>query len=278
MRLPLSSLAGLRIGCVRYLNARPLIEPYLDALASHGEAAPNVHFDHPSALAAQLSAGELDIALVPLFEALRSPESPIIKGVSISATGPVWSVFVAHKEEDPAAITDIVLDPASLTSANLCRVLFAERQERQPRYHREGKGPATAARLLIGNQAIEFRDQEGDCWHYLDLAQEWQRLEGGLPFVFAVWLMRPDLPPPADPGEIAAAFRCIAAEGLQHVETIAARHASGYAPGFSHRYLTEHIRFGMGPQEKQAMARFRELLIRHNRLQPELSEKPFIFV
>jgi len=277
MKHPFSSLDGLRIGCVRYLNARPLIEPYLDAPVTSGHTA--VHFDHPSALASQLASGELDVALVPVFEALRNPESPIVEGVTISATDPVWSVFVAHREPDPAAITDIVLDPASLTSANLCRVLFAERQERQPRFHREGEGPTDAARLLIGNQAIRFREkEESEGWHYLDLAEEWQRLQGGLPFVFAVWLMRPDLPAHADHAAIAAAFRCIAAEGLEHVEAIAARHAAAYAPGFSHRYLTEHIRFGMGTREKQAMALFRELLIRHHRLQPEVGEKPFIFM
>ena len=46
-----SALHALRIGCVRYLNSQPLIHGY------DGE----VRLDHPSALARELAAGQLDV-------------------------------------------------------------------------------------------------------------------------------------------------------------------------------------------------------------------------
>src|SRR5437764_5450702 len=105
----------LRIGCVKYLNARPLIRGW------PGE----VDFDHPSALCKRLADGELDVALVSSFEFLRNPIYRIVDEVSISSDGPVYSVVVAHRGEI-GRIKEIELDPASETSANLLRCLIAE--------------------------------------------------------------------------------------------------------------------------------------------------------
>src|ERR1051326_6727271 len=105
----------LRIGCVKYLNARPLICGWPG----------NVEFDHPSALCQRLASGHLDVALVFRFEFLRNPIYRIIDGVSISSDGPVHSVVVAHR----GALSDIEqieLDPASETAENLLRCLLAE--------------------------------------------------------------------------------------------------------------------------------------------------------
>jgi predicted solute-binding protein len=76
----------LRIGCVKYLNARPLIHGW------PGE----VVFDHPSVLCERLAAAQLDVALVSSFEFLRNPVYTLVDGISISSNGPVHSVFVAH--------------------------------------------------------------------------------------------------------------------------------------------------------------------------------------
>src|SRR5438128_7973650 len=105
----------LRIGCVKYLNARPLIRDWSG----------DVDFDHPSALCRRLAAGQLDVALVSSFEFLRNPIYRIVDDVSISSDGPVYSVVVAHRDEF-SNIEDIELDPASETAVNLLRCLLAE--------------------------------------------------------------------------------------------------------------------------------------------------------
>src|SRR5207249_2161289 len=68
------SVSSLRIGCVKYLNARPLIRGWLGG----------VEFDHPATLCKRLAKGELDVALVSSFEFLRNPIYRIVDDVSIS--------------------------------------------------------------------------------------------------------------------------------------------------------------------------------------------------
>ncbi len=237
------ALAAVRVGCVQYLNSKPLI---------YGCDAPVV-FDHPSGLARDLSRGALDVALVPVFEALRNPPWLAVDDVAIACDGPVFSVFLAHRGP-LAEVRQIALDPASLTSVHLLKVLLAEFHDLHPDYDPE----SNETQLLIGNQAIDFRTANPTGWHFLDLGAEWKRCTG-LPFVFALWLMRPTLPTAA---AIAAELRAIKQDGLAHLPEIVCRDL-GHDPGASMRYLTEQIRFACGPREKAGLAKFGELLERH---------------
>jgi predicted solute-binding protein/REP element-mobilizing transposase RayT len=107
----------VRIGCVKYLNARPLI---------HGWGGGAIDFDHPAALCRKLHRGDLDVALVSSLEFLRRPIYRIVDGVSISSRGEVYSVIVAHGGE-LARVKQIELDPASETSVALLRCLLGQR-------------------------------------------------------------------------------------------------------------------------------------------------------
>ena len=245
------ALRGLRIGCVRYLNSRPLIAPYDGPVV----------LDHPSVLAAALERGELDVALVPVFEALRLPGYVAVDGVSISSLGPVWSVILAYQGA-LSAIRQVALDPASRTSVHLCKLFFAEGGASIPEYVPE-PAPPGAARVLIGNQAIAFRELHGGQYQILDFGEEWTR-RTGLPFVFAVWLIRPEV---QDPGRVAAAFREIARRGRAQIPEIVARHREHHAE-FALRYLTEYIRFDLGAAEKEGIEKFRSLLCKHALLPP----------
>ena len=86
---PYAALRKLRIGCVKYLNSRPLICAY-DG---------RVIFEHPSVLARMLAARELDAALVPTFETLRSPNYQLVDNAAIACDGPVYSVILAYRGE-----------------------------------------------------------------------------------------------------------------------------------------------------------------------------------
>ena len=246
------ALTGLRIGCVQYLNSKPLIHGY------DGE----VRFDHPSGLARDLAAGALDAALVPIFEALRGPRYRVADGVAIASDGPVFSVFLAHRGP-LAEVRTIALDPASRTSAHLLQVLLAEFHGMRPQCVDPREFPGTPdAELLIGNQALDFRLADAGRHRLLDLGEEWQR-RTGLPFVFAAWLLRPELP---DAPAIAEDFRRLKNEGVAAIPAIAAAEPD---PVLAARYLTQHIRFDLGEREKAGIARFAELLAKH-RLIPRL--------
>ncbi len=253
-----AALHDLRIGCVRYLNAQPLIHAWT------GE----VTLDHPSRLAEMLARGELDVALVPVFAALRAPEFCIADGVSISARGAVFSVFLAFRGK-LADVKSIALDPASRTSCHLLKCLLAEFHAMQPRFV---IAPENAdAQLLIGNQAIAFRQKHGAEFSYLDLGEEWL-LRTRLPFVFAVWLMRPDVP---DASRVANALRELKQRGLTQIDEIA-KAQKDFAPEFARRYLTENIRFDLGEDEKAGITRFRELLAKYEFIAPVTADLRFV--
>ena len=241
----------LRIGCVKYLNARPLI--------LGGPA--DVVLDHPSVLCAQLARGELDVALVSSFEFLRNPIYRIVDGISISSDGPVYSVVVAHVGEISAA-EQIELDPAAETSGNLLRCLLSELKLR-PRFVATSTSSLAKvrARLLIGDQAVRFRQQHGNEFQFWDLGENWQKLVG-VPFVYALWLLRPEV---VDPKSVADRLRALRNKNLADIDNLIAAEKE-FDRGFCGRYYREHLRFSFGEREKKGLRTFQELCQKHDLL------------
>src|SRR5205807_1941276 len=106
-------------------------------------------------------------------EAARNPIYRIVDDVSISSAGPVYSVIVAHQGEI-SQVEEIELDPAAETSVNLLRCLLAELNV-NPRFVPKSTAsiPERRARLLIGDQAIRFRQKHEKDFHFWDLAEQW---------------------------------------------------------------------------------------------------------
>ena len=288
-------MKSLRIGCVKYFNARPLI---------HGWPG-DVDFDHPSALCQRLADGELDVALVSSFEFLRNPIYQIVDNVSISSDGPVYSVVVAHRD-DISAVEEIELDPASQASVNLLRCLLAERKL-TPRLLRNmdlqsvrpaglqpaDEGPAESisaghtgspsrvrpvadnvpmfrGRLLIGDQAIAFRQEHAGEFQFWDLGEQWKKLTR-LPFVYALWLIRPEI---ADPEQIANRLRALRDQNMASLDQVIGEALARVGRGhrmelnreFLRRYYREHLRFDFGKGEKEGLQRFATLCATHGLL------------
>lgn len=247
---------SLRLGCVKYLNARPLIRGW------EGQ----VCFDHPSALCRQLAAGELDVALLSSFEYLRHPIYSVVDQVAVASDGPVFSVVLAHigpVEE----LREVVIDPASETSVNLLRCLLGERGL-APAYVEKGELSATRGRLLIGDQAIRFREQAGDEVHFLDLGAAWKE-QTGLPFAYALWLIRPEY---AQKQEVAEALRDLARTNLAHLDEIIAEQPETER-AFARFYFRECLRFSFGKAEQQGFQKFAETCAQQ-KLLPQLPPAP----
>jgi predicted solute-binding protein len=249
-------LKSVRVGCVKYLNARPLIRGWPG----------KVEFDHPSALCQRLAKGQLDVALVSSFEFLRNPIYRIVDDVSISSDGPVYSVVVAHRCKF-SNIEEIELDPASETAVNLLRCLLAELGLTA---RLTGTAPGNAglslARLIIGDQAITFRQNHAGEFQFWDLGGQWKKLTG-LPFVYALWLIRPEVP---DAKSIAQRLRGLRDENLADIPVIVSDAVADVADNkqeitqeFLDRYYNEHLRFGFGTREKQGLQTFADLCERH---------------
>ena len=241
-------MTALRIGCVRYLNARPLI---------HGWETP-VDFDHPSALCAKLARGELDCAFVSSFEFLRNPIYTIVDDVAVGANGPVESVFLAHRAP-LQSLREVAVDPASRTSVNLLHCLFAE----AGLIARLVEDTSADARLLIGDQALRFRHQHGDAYSYRDLGAWWKELTA-LPFVFALWLIRPEYEDAASLADHLRAVRDANVAGLKRLAAV----QSDFSPEFCQHYFRDCLRFHFAEREKEGLMKFRSLCQRHGILPP----------
>src|ERR687886_591531 len=187
----------IRVGAVNYLNTKPLIEG-LASFAPHAE----LHLDLPSRLADRLAAGDLDVGLIPVIEYFRAGTYTVVPGVSIASRGPVLSVTLFSRVPWPD-VRSVALDEGSRTSAALARILLEKKYGVRAQAVQLPMGVAaddmpTDAVLLIGDRAMKA------CLpgfaHPHDLGQErfdWT----GLPFVYAVWAVRPG----ADLGGVANA-------------------------------------------------------------------------
>ncbi len=258
----------MRIGAVNYLNSKPLV-------CGLNELSPAVRltYDLPSRLADSLAAGRLDVALVPSVEFFRSPENRIVSDACVACRGPVLSVKLFFRVP-PNKVRRVALDEGSRTSSALTQILLAELCGVRPRWETLpiGCGLASSdadAVLLIGDRAIICRqgDKEtrrqgetgaSDFCDVWDLGERWCHWTG-LPFVFAMWVARPDV----DVSEVAAILSAARDEGIRQVAQIASGEAAamGISMQLAIEYLRDTLHFALGREECEGLQRFYELCV-----------------
>ena len=246
-------MAAVRVGAVTYLNARPL---YRGLAAASDLIA--LELDHPSRLADRLAAGDLDVALIPSVEYFRGAASgyQVLPGFAIAARGPVWSVKLFARTRFHE-IRRLALDAGSRTSRALARVWLAEAHGVRPPIIEDlpiGVSPleSTAdAVLVIGDRAMKV--PEAGFEQVVDLGAAWVGLTG-LPFVFALWVVRPGV----DLGELPVILEACRARGLAEADQIALEHASrlGLRPSDCYDYLTHVLSYELGRPELDGLKLF----------------------
>ena len=241
------SLAPFRVGSVGYLNAVPLTRGLED----------EVTYTTPSRLAEMLRRDELDAALVSVVEVLFNDRYDILDGIAIASLGEVRSVLLAHRKPLDE-VTEIYCDAASLTSVQLLRVVLAERglnPEFRPLASYDFAALPDYA-MLIGDPALDFAlgQREHEIW---DLGAAWYELTN-LPFVYAVWALRRGV----ENAPLRAALREARDFGLDTLDHII-RTRTDYTYEFRKDYLSWHIHYHLGSDEKRGLVKFIELLRRH---------------
>ena len=242
------SLAPFRVGSVPYLNAVPLTRGIEEQIL----------FVTPSKLAEMLQKDELDAALVSVTEVLFNDRYDILDGIAVASLGEVKSVFLAHRRPIEE-VTEVFCDTASLTSVNLLRVLLAERglrPEFKPLESYEFAALPDYA-MLIGDRALDFlrATRQHEIW---DLGAAWYE-RTGLPFVYAVWALRRGV----ENGRLRRQLREAKSFGLDTLDSIISSRAE-YDYDFRKDYLGWHIHYHLGADEKRGLAKFIELLRKHD--------------
>ena len=193
--------------------------------------------DAPSRLIQQLRAGEIDAALASSVEAFRHPYQ-VVDHIGICSRGAVHSVR-AFRRAGP--IRTVGLDTSSETSVALLRVLLAGPLGAGADCTFERVAPTTAPDalphdlvLMIGDCGL---DADPGTRQVIDLGAAWTEWTG-LPFVFAVWMIRPGID--AQP---------IAARLLQARED---------ARGLPRSEREAGVHYDVGEDERAGLRRFRD--------------------
>jgi len=243
----LQSLAPFRVGSVRYLNAVPLTRGVEE----------EVVYATPSELAELLQRDQLDAALVSVTEVLFKNRYDVLDGIAIASLGEVKSVLLAHTKP-LGEMREVFCDTASLTSVELLRVLLAERGLK-PQFKPLPSYELTSLpdyALLIGDPALDLLRAPGrhDLW---DLGAAWYELTK-LPFVYAVWALRRGV----ENSTLRRQLREARDFGLDTLDLII-RGRTDYDYDFRKDYLSWHIHYHLGTDEKRGLAKFIDLLRKH---------------
>jgi chorismate dehydratase len=187
----------LKIGEIKYANLYPVYE----TLRRHFDCSRYEFVQGvPSDLNRMLRAGAVDISASSSVEYLLHRDVyDYMPGHSISARGAVHSIILFSKH--PLGALDhkkIAVTSDSDTSFLLLRVLLEHFERKTPEYIRTTAPLADVmatcdACLLIGDAALRESAADNGLRMY-DLGALWTD-RTALPFVFALWTVRKDLPP-----------------------------------------------------------------------------------
>lgn len=247
----------IRIGAVSYLNSRPLIYGL--------DSAPDVQLslDVPARLLDGLRSGQYDVALLPIIDYQRMEGLVLVPAGGIGCDGATLTVqlFARRPIEQTSALA---CDPESHTSVALVQIILAERFGIEPRCIDLGQATSdpTEARLLIGDKVV--CEQPAGFDHRLDLGSAWKELTGR-PFVFAAWVARREFANSGAAGELMRRLRSAREQGLAAVKQIVRDVALplGWPEQLAQEYLTQNLKYDIGPEQLDAIGHFFELAARH---------------
>jgi chorismate dehydratase len=130
---------------------------------------------------------------------------------------------------------------------------------------------ARRGRLLIGDQAIRFRQTHAQEFYFWDLGDQWNKLVD-IPFVYALWLIRPEI---RKFKALANSLRALRDENLAHFDQLIEAVVAGVGapdrgsqvnPEFCARYYRENLRFNFGENEKEGLQAFQQLCEKYDLL------------
>ena len=174
----------IHISLVSYLNSYPF---HYGLLMSDNMEFNTPEIVPPAQCAENFRNGKSNIALVPVGALPEMDSYKIVAPFCIGASGVVKSVFLQSRVP-LNTIKSIALDPASRSSNLLTKVLCKNAWNINPEFI-ENETIADA-RVIIGDRALKNANAFPLSF---DLAEEWKK-KYNLPFIFAVWIAKKEIP------------------------------------------------------------------------------------
>jgi chorismate dehydratase len=251
-----------RIGMVNYINTAPIYEEWITMTL---DPEWQVITAPPSTLNRLLAADKLDLGMVSCYEYAARPERyRILADLSISANGPVGSVFL-FSEVPPEKLSDklVLLTGQSATSVALVKIVLEKFYHIQPRYivgdilAEQNNEQEVSAILAIGDEALRLKI-ENIHPHRLDLADIWKKYTG-LPFVFAVFAVREEFVRnhPETLEKIRQTLIDCRERGRESLQQICRRVAPRIPMDVDSCYeYLQQIQHNLGPEQQKALEKF----------------------
>lgn len=247
----------------------------------------DVHLTEPSQCARELLEGRADLGLIPI--AALTPELRIVPGCTIASLDKVRSIQLIVKA--PLALEQVrtvAADTASRSSVAYAQILFRHFLGITPEFlptkaNAEAMLAHADAALMIGDPALlalerraEIEAHVGPCTWY-DVAEQWNQ-RTGLPWVAAVWAVRPEVvPTPADRRQLIDDLNHSRDHGLHHINDLVREWTPKIAlPTATIRHYLEHnIHYRLDSRCERSIATFRRLAAHIGVLDP-LPQLPFL--
>jgi len=193
---------------------------------------------HPAEATRRFRHGQYALGLLPVAAQLGQPATSFVGEYGIISDGFVGSVGI-FSELPLEEVETIFLDHDSRSSVLLARVLLKHHWRLSPKLVEASRGyrkqiGGTTAGVIIGDPAIAAR---GVHEHYYDLGAAWKAYTG-LPFVYASWLAREELPT-----TFVGKFDQAQARGVAMRTEVAREHQAGLPHYDLQRYFNEQIQF-----------------------------------
>lgn len=268
-----SRLPVLRIGVVAYLNMLPLHF----GLPQWAGGRLQLISGTPRQLAQWLIAGEIDMGMVPVAGLFEHPEWSVCPAGMIGSQGPVRSVLVMGPNP-PGSWQRLRPDSHSVTSNALARLTLAhmglkvELGEMIPNgdWSPPSTPPEGAAMVTIGSRALAWHGlwdgtEPGGC--KLDLGACWTE-RTGLPFINALWAVRPGVKLGRWPEVLAAIKRLNMGRLSQIIATWPTLNEERLTPDQALDYLTENIHFDLTDRALEGLHLFYREGVEHGLFGP----------
>jgi chorismate dehydratase len=236
----------------------------------------DVHFTKPSLCAEELLSGRADLGLIPIASLAES--LTVVPGCAIASLNQVRSIQLVVKTsrnnssaaEVLRSVQTVAADTASRSSVAYAEILFRRYFRHQPEFLPHEADPISMlsghdAALLIGDPALVALERRaqieqacGPC-AWFDVAELWVQCTG-LPWVAAVWAVRPEALDGSMTGDVL--FRDLQRSrdaGLANVGRIVEEWSGRIAvPGETIRtYLTRNIYYKLTPACLDSIRAFR---------------------
>ncbi len=244
------------ISIIPFINAKPLTY-FLEKkeVKNHNY---KINYNSPSECMEKLKNAEIDAGIVSSIAISKVPQVNVVDGICIASHSSVESVLLFSKKEIED-INTIGLDPNSATSNALIKILmekFKNKKCNYTFYQTDIEAALTSnkydAVLAIGDRALSFGTQNPTLIR-MDLALEWNHFTG-LPFVFAMWLIRKEsnLSPEL--------FREAGEKGIKMIdkviENLTFEGESNLTKYQIKKYLKENLHYYFGSKERKGLMLF----------------------